>query len=266
MCSLVNFSRPSSLFFADIVKVIEKWKFGLVDDLLKKGDWMGAGATYMGFGAVCVAVSCFCVLACPPAASSGIPAAFCYLNGVIPPAPKNLFGQRIAFFGVPTLIIKYVATIFSIPSGLFVGPEGPIIHMGAMMGKHVITVLTDIISSHANSVLQKLTLDHVKLGANTERWVSVDESQKRDFFAIGAGASIAAAFSAPLAGVMFVAEEAASFLHVQMLELAFFASASAFWVTYALAGEKESHVKFPTPAGSLCSVYSTADVGIFVFM
>jgi H+/Cl- antiporter ClcA len=66
--------------------------------------------------------------------------------------------------------------------------------------------------------------------------------------------------------VLFVAEEASSFLHVQLLELAFFACSSAFWITWVLNPGKESHVKFPTPPGPLCSDYNFYDALFFLFI
>ena len=79
--------------------------------------------------------------------------------------------------------------IASIPSGLCIGPEGPIIHICAMVAQHTAKVI---------NILER------KWSKNTTV-VKMDEI--RDFLATGAGCGICAAFYAPLAGVLFVVEE-----------------------------------------------------------
>ena len=37
-------------------------------------------------------------------------------------------------FNAATLVVKFFSTIFAVASGLPVGPEGPMIHLGAMIG------------------------------------------------------------------------------------------------------------------------------------
>ncbi len=79
--------------------------------------------------------------------------------------------------GVRILLVKFVAGLLSMGAGLVLGREGPTVHMGASLGK---------ILGH-RSVL--------------------NPAEVHGLIAAGAGAGLAAAFNAPLAGIMFVTEE-----------------------------------------------------------
>ena len=57
----------------------------------------------------------------PAAASSGIPEVIAFLNGT--------FQRRI--LNIRTFCVKFVSSTLAVASGLPVGPEGPMIHMGA---------------------------------------------------------------------------------------------------------------------------------------
>lgn len=63
----------------------------------------------------------------PSAAGSGMPELIGFLNGT--------FIRHI--FNVKTLAVKFVSCAFSVASGMPVGPEGPMIHMGALIGAGV---------------------------------------------------------------------------------------------------------------------------------
>ena len=77
----------------------------------------------------------------------------------------------------PILWKKFIGGLFAIGSGLFLGREGPAIQMGAAVGQGV----------------SQLTKG--------------DDVEERILLSSGAGAGLAAAFNAPLAGLMFVFEE-----------------------------------------------------------
>jgi len=60
-----------------------------------------------------------------------------YLNGTL---VRHIFGLR-------TLIVKFLSCTLAVGSGLPVGPEGPMIHMGAMVGAGIVDVLRRIVPS-----------------------------------------------------------------------------------------------------------------------
>ena len=75
------------------------------------------------------------------------------------------------------LPIKFFAGVFSLGSGMVLGREGPTIQMGG------------------------------SLGAMISQWVKSSKLDRHCLIAAGAGAGLAAAFNAPLAGILFVFEE-----------------------------------------------------------
>jgi CIC family chloride channel protein len=77
---------------------------------------------------------------------------------------------RVAF-------VKLVSAIITLGSGLTLGRQGPTVHVGAA------------------------------LAAGLSRWVPTSPDHRRQMIAAGAGAGLAAAFNAPIAGVLFIVEE-----------------------------------------------------------
>lgn len=123
----------------------------------------------------------------PAAAGSGIPEIKAFLNGV------NLSGV----VRVPVLIAKVLGMCFSCSAGLPLGKEGPMIHAGSIIGAAVSQGYTEEITGYDTSwnIFQDLRNDHTK----------------RDFVTFGAAAGVAAAFRAPIGGILFTLEEGASF-------------------------------------------------------
>lgn len=72
---------------------------------------------------------------------------------------------------------KFIGGVLAIASGLMLGREGPSIQLGAVAGKGI---------------------------AN---WLKTSEMEKRSLIASGAAAGLAAAFNAPIAGLLFIVEE-----------------------------------------------------------
>lgn len=101
----------------------------------------------------------------PTANGSGIPQVRAYLLGAQIPLDIKL------------AVVKLFAGIIALGSGLFLGREGPTVHVGAAVAAH---------------------LDKAFPGSDL---------RKKQMVAAGAGAGLAAAFNAPVAGVLFVLEE-----------------------------------------------------------
>ena len=83
---------------------------------------------------------------------------------------KEMVWQRV-------LAVKFLGGVVGIGAGLALGREGPTIQMGAAVGQMV------------------------------SGWFSCTARERRTLIAAGAGAGLAAAFNAPLAGLVFVLEE-----------------------------------------------------------
>mmetsp|Transcript_5910 Transcript_5910/g.17483 ORF Transcript_5910/g.17483 Transcript_5910/m.17483 type:complete len:805 (-) Transcript_5910:336-2750(-) len=135
----------------------------------------------VSLAAVAGALVCFIE---PLAAGSGIPEIKCFLNGVDVPGVLRL----------RTLACKAVGIVFSVAAGLPCGKEGPMIHSGAIVGWLVSR-------SDAGPIVGPYR----------------DSREARDMVASGAAAGVAAAFGAPIGGVLFAVEEGASHMNPRIL-------------------------------------------------
>eukprot|EP01035_Chromulina_nebulosa_P020688 gene20688-26821_t len=174
-------------FVSVFTEVLTLWKFNTCYDLMTKGN---AGAAFFAFQFMSLFLTLCAGVLCmrePAAAGSGIPEIKAYLNGV------NLNNV----VRMPVLIAKVLGMCFSCSAGLPLGKEGPMIHAGSIIGAAVSQGNTITLFGYDTSwtVFQDLRNDHTK----------------RDFVTFGAAAGIAAAFRAPIGGILFTLEEGASF-------------------------------------------------------
>ena len=99
------------------------------------------------------------------------------------------------FLGLKTLIIKMVALVFSVSSGLSLGKEGPYVHMAACVGNIA-----------------------CRLFSKYDR----NDAKRREVLSAAAAAGVAVAFGAPLGGVLFGLEEVSYFFPAKTLFRTFF--------------------------------------------
>ena len=149
---------------------------------MDEGRVMAAWLTDVTLAMAFVGVATGLVVWIEPASSgSGIPDLKAYLNGT------NL-RQLLT---VKALVCKVVGVLFSVGGGLCVGKEGPMVHTGAVVAANV---------------------SHGWRGCGVKHWKSFrNDTDKRNFVSGGCAAGVAAAFGAPIGGVLFSLEEASSF-------------------------------------------------------
>ena len=133
----------------------------------------------------------------PHAAGSGIPHLKTVLMGDAEPEWRRL------------LPVKFFSGLVAIGGGLALGREGPTVQMGGAVGSMAARVLR----------------------------VRIGEGERRALMSAGAGAGLAAAFNAPLAGLIFVLEELHGRFTPVTFVAAFLASVSADIVSRLLVSE-----------------------------
>ena len=121
----------------------------------------------------------------PVSAGSGIAEAKATLNGVIIPACTSLL----------TALCKAISVILSVSASLPAGLEGPMIHLGLCLGENANRLVP-----HRYQVLDPLRTDRSRI----------------DYTAIGTAAGVAAAFRAPISGILFAMEEGASYWSTEL--------------------------------------------------
>lgn len=149
-------------------------------------------------------------------------------HSTVDPPQSQLNTQR-QIFGAKALLVKFFSCVFAVSAGLYGGQEGPMIHMGAAMGK----ILSQGVTS---SRLPNFTL--------FKRFRNMYD--RRNFISAGAAAGVAAAFKAPVGGLLFVLEEISSFWTHKLAWQTFFCCGVATFTTQAFN-----------------SVYHTGSLGAF---
>jgi chloride channel 7 len=179
--------------------------------VVEKGEYVTGFFVFLGFNLLYALVGTFAILFFEPAGSgSGMPEVKSYLNGIR--VPKA--------FNIRTLLTKILGVICAVSSSLPVGPEGPMIHAGAMVGGGI---------SQGKSKTMNFSLPFLKKFRNPR--------DRRDFISSGAAAGVSAAFGAPIGGILFSIEEASSFWSQTLTWRTFFGSMiSTFTVNFFLSG------------------------------
>ncbi|KAI4296152.1 hypothetical protein L6164_036134 [Bauhinia variegata] len=181
------------------VENVAGFKLLLTNNLMQKQRYhlafaaLAAGNMILG-----IAAAALCAYIAPAAAGSGIPEVKAYLNGV----------DAHSILAPSTLFVKIFGSIFGVSAGLVVGKEGPMVHTGACIAN---------LLGQGGSRKYHLTCKWLRFFKN--------DRDRRDLITCGAAAGVAAAFRAPVGGVLFALEEAASWWRSALLWRTFFTTA-----------------------------------------
>ncbi|GMI68572.1 chloride channel C [Hibiscus trionum] len=181
------------------VENIAGFKLLLTTDLMLKHEYYKAFIAYAGCNlGLAASAAALCAFIAPAAAGSGIPEVKAYLNGV----------DAYSILAPSTLFVKIFGSIFGVAAGFVVGKEGPMVHTGSC--------IASLIGQGGSR----------KYGL-TWRWLRYfkNDRDRRDLITCGAAAGVAAAFRAPVGGVLFALEEAASWWRSALLWRTFFTTA-----------------------------------------
>jgi len=188
-------------------------KVSTAQRLVGEGQIGAAFATWLllsvAFGGVAAVLTIYVESA---AAGSGIPEVKAFLNGT-----------KIPRFLTPTAgLVKVVGIVFSVSSGLIIGMEGPLIHIGAVTGNLLAT-----------------------LPRAPKAWIRFrSDRYKRDFVTAGAAAGVAGAFASPVGGICFAMEEAASYWRLSLTWRAFLCTmltTTTLWCMSAFAHGRDTY-------------------------
>lgn len=188
----------AAVFINISVENFAGWKYSLTFAIIQKS-YIAGFVVYVLINLVLVFSSVFIITQfAPAAAGSGIPEIKGYLNGV------DTHG--ILLFR--TLIGKIFGSIGSVGGGLALGKEGPLVHTGACIAS---------LLGQGGSTKYHLS----------SRWLQFFNSDRdrRDLVTCGCAAGVAAAFRAPVGGVLFALEEVTSWWRSQLMWRVFFTSA-----------------------------------------
>ncbi|KAG5178539.1 chloride channel protein 7 [Tribonema minus] len=188
---------------------LTRLKFGAVRGVMERegGPGVRALCAFCAFNVAYVAIANAMVVIEPLCAGSGIPDIKCFLNGI------NLLGV----VKPKALVCKVVGIMFAVAGGLPAGKEGPMVHSGAVIAA-TISQGDACCSDSSSSQFQEFRNDR----------------EKRDFVASGAAAGVAAAFGAPIGGVLFSLEEGASFWSTRLTWRAFFCAMVTVFTLYVV--------------------------------
>ncbi|XP_051121872.1 putative chloride channel-like protein CLC-g isoform X2 [Andrographis paniculata] len=171
-------------------------KFVITSDLMFDAEYPNAFIVF-SMSNLCLSLLAvlFTSLVAPETAGSGIPEVKAYLNGVDAPA----------IFSFRTLLVKIVGIILVVSSSLNIGKAGPMVHIGAC-------------------VAAILCMGGSRKFVVCRNWFRVfrNDRDRRDFITCGCAAGMAAAFRAPVGGVLFALEGMASWWRGSLLWRSFF--------------------------------------------
>ncbi|KAF7259881.1 hypothetical protein EG68_02929 [Paragonimus skrjabini miyazakii] len=249
---LIGFCTASAASLIDyLIEVISELKYRTVSSLIVRFEsgwlfsipgfaWCGINVFLTGLAAAVVA------FVAPIAAGSGIPQVKCYLNGLNLPRLMRCL----------TMLVKGAGLVFAVSGGLAVGKEGPMIHIGSVIAAGI---------SQGRITFCNWSFRFLRFFRN--------DPQKRDFVGAGAAAGVAAAFGAPVGGLLFTLEEGASFVYQRLTWTVLFASMVSMFVLALIKNVVHTRTFSFTPGGlvsfgtfTFLDSYSIYEILIFLVM
>mmetsp|Transcript_3666 Transcript_3666/g.5472 ORF Transcript_3666/g.5472 Transcript_3666/m.5472 type:complete len:899 (-) Transcript_3666:97-2793(-) len=164
---------------------------------------------FLAFQVIFSSIAHLCAFIEPVAAGGGVLEIKCYLNGI---NLKNVVRMK-------TLVCKVIGVAFAVAAGLPVGKEGPMFHIGAIVGSGLSQGRTASLSSCLCCRPRGAAVIDTSFSKFSD---FRNDREKRDFVSCGAAAGICSAFGAPIGGVLLSLEEGASYWSTKLTWRAFF--------------------------------------------
>jgi len=186
------------------------------------------------------------VYVAPAAKGAGMAYVMSFLNGVH--VPRSL--------DTKTLVAKWLGVVCSVSSGLIVGPEGPLVHMGT-------AVAAWFTRGRLSGVVLRRRFD-VDLFASDE--------ERNDFLCAGVAAGLAAAFGSPVGGVLFALEEASTHWSKESTthRALFAATLATFILALCRAKSSSQYTSMTSPGllviGDVSSTYYLIELPFFALL
>ena len=204
-----------------IIDVIAETKWDYANELIVESFFLG-WLWIFGFSLLFLLPSTLIVVYLrPSAAGSGLPELIGFLNGTL---IRHIFN-------IKTLAVKFLSCAMAVGSGMPVGPEGPMIHIGALIGAGI---------SQFESKTFGVSLPIFQRFRNSQ--------DRRNFISAGAAAGIASAFGAPVGGLLFAMEEVSSYWSLSLAWQIFFCCMVSSFTTDLLSSSF-SGFKYTGPFG-----------------
>lgn len=149
------------------------------------GNVAGAACAYIGLRVACLLLASGLAMWQPSAAGSGLPQVKSNLNGADVPG----------FLTWRTLVAKTLGITLVVATGFPLGKEGPMVHIGSIVAA---------------------CISHLEIGPLGDMLELRLPAAQRGWVGMGAVAGIAAAFHAPLGGILYAFEEVCSYWSPKM--------------------------------------------------